>query len=129
VVDRWVLVELVMVAVLQGIGGVVGRIAVTRQWRCGGRVVSVLVALLLVPAMVASCGGMKHPIAPPPPAPVDEVATFKPPLPERWSLPNGLQVFFVRDDELPWCEGGSLYGVGRCGGHKTASVLSGRWGT
>lgn len=44
-----------------------------------------------------------------------EVAAFKPVQPERWTLPNGLTVLYLRDDELPlvsgklFIRGGSLW--------------------
>lgn len=34
-----------------------------------------------------------------------EVAQFRPPEPVRWALPNGLQVIFLHDDELPLVKG------------------------
>ncbi len=55
-------------------------------------------------------------IAPPPVTRADEVSTFKPIQPERWTLPNGLKVYFVKDEELPivrgqlFIRGGALWG-------------------
>ncbi|NDC37685.1 MAG: insulinase family protein, partial [Proteobacteria bacterium] len=33
------------------------------------------------------------------------VATFRPTTPQRWTLPNGLTVLFLQDDELPLVSG------------------------
>jgi zinc protease len=35
----------------------------------------------------------------------EEVSQFRPPEPVRWALPNGLQVIFLQDDELPLVKG------------------------
>lgn len=38
-------------------------------------------------------------------SPTEEVTQFAPPEPARWRLPNGLEVIFLRDDELPLVKG------------------------
>lgn len=49
---------------------------------------------------------------------VDEVSQFTPATPERWTLPNGLTVVYIRDGELPVVQGqlmirgGSLWADG-----------------
>jgi zinc protease len=70
------------------------------------------VALLLV----AGCVQPADVVAPPVVSRADEVASFKPLKPERWTLDNGLTVLFVHDHELPlvqgklFIRGGSLWG-------------------
>lgn len=68
----------------------------------------VLVSLNIVLVLLASTGcgpTTKHTEALVSPKVVQE---FAPPVPDRWSLPNGIQVMFLHDKELPIVSG-SLY--------------------
>ena len=71
----------------------------------------------LVLIAVAGCSSPKAAVvAPPPVTRADEVSSFRPRQPEQWVLPNGLKVYFVKDEELPlvrgqlFIRGGSLWG-------------------
>lgn len=66
--------------------------------------------------VISGCVPPAEIVAPPVASRADEVASFKPLNPERWTLPNGLTVLFVHDHELPlvqgklFLRGGSLWG-------------------
>lgn len=66
--------------------------------------------------MAIGCTPPAAHIEAPPPSLSDEVASFKPVEPEEWSLPNGMTVMFLQDNELPmvkgrlFIRGGSLWG-------------------
>ena len=63
-------------------------------------------SLVLILTSVLGCGSTsKRSEAIVPSSPVQK---FVPPTPERWSLPNGIQVMFLEDKELPIVSG-SLY--------------------
>jgi zinc protease len=87
------------------------RVSPPGRARSHNRASFVFVVLLAL----AGCGAPKGVIAPPPITREDEVASFKPLQPERWVLPNGLTVFFMKDEELPlvrgrlFMRGGSLW--------------------
>jgi len=55
--------------------------------------------------LVVGCSSAPHAIAPAVISRSDEVAQFKPVQPERWTLPNGLTVVYLRDGELPVVQG------------------------
>jgi zinc protease len=73
-------------------------------------------SVLLIVLACVGCHTPKGVVAPPPTTRQDEVASFKPVQPERWVLPNGLTVLFMKDEELPlvrgrlFIRGGSLWG-------------------
>lgn len=66
------------------------------------------VAVVVVSLVGSGCGAVREYVSPPEPSRVDEVKNFKPVTPERWVLPNGLSVIYVRDDELPLVRGALL---------------------
>jgi len=71
--------------------------------------------LLALSFFGVGCKAQRLNVAPPKASRADEVAAFKPVQPERWILPNGLTVLFLKDDELPvvrgnlFLRGGSLW--------------------
>lgn len=72
------------------------------------RVIRTLFLLAVVVNTVVGCATIKNTIAPPVMTREDEVINFKPPIPERWTLSNGLQVIYLKDDELPVVRGSLL---------------------
>lgn len=68
-----------------------------------------------VSSVVFGCAPRTPVIQPPLPSRADEVASFKPVVPEVWKLANGLEVIYLPDDELPlvrgrlFMRGGSLW--------------------
>lgn len=66
------------------------------------------IAWFMVVSFFTGCAAIQNTIAPPVLTHEAEVLNFKPPVPERWSLSNGLQVIFLRDDELPVVRGSLL---------------------
>jgi zinc protease len=60
---------------------------------------------LLLSGSVMGCYGKVATVQPPLPSRADEVAAFKPVKPEVWQLPNGLEVMFLPDQELPLVRG------------------------
>ncbi len=81
------------------------------------KAVSLVPLTLLGLLAVTGCTSPKAAVvAPPPVTRADEVSSFKPIQPEQWVLPNGLKVYFVKDEELPlvrgqlFIRGGSLWG-------------------
>lgn len=64
-----------------------------------------MVGLATVTAAHVGCSPIRGHVAPAERTRADEVADFKPVQPERWTLPNGLQVIFLKDPELPLVKG------------------------
>ena len=69
----------------------------------------------LLASSISGCAPKTPLIQPPLPSRADEVAAFKPVVPEVWKLANGLEVIYLPDDELPlvrgrlYIRGGSLW--------------------
>jgi zinc protease len=55
--------------------------------------------------LLAGCSSPPQAIGPATFTRADEVAQFKPVQPERWTMPNGLTVVYLRDSELPLVQG------------------------
>jgi zinc protease len=72
------------------------------------RIINRLLSFVVVLNVMVGCATIKNTIAPPVMTREDEVLNFKPPIPERWTLPNGLQVVYLKDDELPVVRGSLL---------------------
>jgi zinc protease len=60
---------------------------------------------LLALILVGGCSTVGDRIESLDPKLVQEVASFKPPEPQRWMMPNGLTVIYLRDNELPIVRG------------------------
>ena len=75
------------------------------------KVINTAVSLVLI----VSCGCSVFSKGSDDAARAEEVASFKPSEPERWTLPNGLTVLYMKDDELPivtgklFVRGGALW--------------------
>jgi zinc protease len=65
-------------------------------------------AFFAVVSVLTGCTAIQNTIAPPVMTHEAEVLNFKPPVPERWSLSNGLRVIYLKDDELPVVRGSLL---------------------
>lgn len=72
--------------------------ATLRAWR--GFFVAAISGLLVTGCSHSALNNGVEPLSP-----AEEVAQFSPPEPTRWKLPNGLEVIFLRDDELPLVKG------------------------
>jgi zinc protease len=72
-------------------------------WSVCHRVITT--ALLISGVLCSGCSLRSVENAFQPPSGVQEVSRFVPPEPVRWSLPNGLQVIFLEDNELPLVRG------------------------
>jgi zinc protease len=62
-------------------------------------------ALAIVTTVTFGCASLTGHVAPVERTRADEVADFRPVRPDRWTLPNGLQVIFLKDPELPVVKG------------------------
>lgn len=63
------------------------------------------IGLAIVTTVSVGCAPIRGHVAPAERTRADEVADFKPVQPDRWTLPNGLQVIFLKDSELPVVKG------------------------
>lgn len=63
------------------------------------------VSVVALGVVFSGCSTVREYVSPPEPTRADEVAQFKPLEPERWSLPNGLTVVYLQDNELPVVKG------------------------
>ena len=61
--------------------------------------------ILIICALVVGCASTVNTIGPAISSRADEVKQFTPVKPERWTLPNGLTVVYLRDSELPLVQG------------------------
>jgi zinc protease len=64
-----------------------------------------VVVALVFGILATGCTHSARSISPASLTPADEVAQFSPPEPARWRLSNGLEVIFLRDNELPLVKG------------------------
>lgn len=67
-----------------------------------------IITLFILVSVFTGCTAIHNTIAPPVMTHEAEVLNFKPPVPERWSLSNGLQIIYLKDDELPVVRGSLL---------------------
>lgn len=73
-------------------------------------------ALLATVMLTTACAVDRFSVEAPSPERIAEVTQFSPVDPKEWSLPNGLTVLYLKDDELPlvrgklFLRGGSLWG-------------------
>lgn len=58
-------------------------------------------ALLAMVMLTTGCAVDRFAVEAPSPERVAEVTQFSPVDPKEWSLPNGLTVLYLKDDELP----------------------------
>lgn len=70
------------------------------------------VSVVALGVVFSGCATVGEYVSPPEPSRADEVAHFSPVEPERWSLPNGLTVIYLHDNELPVVKGTLLLRAG-----------------
>ncbi len=63
------------------------------------------VGVAIFAVITVGCSPTRSYVAPAQTTRADEVADFRPIQPERWTLPNGLEVIFLKDTELPLVKG------------------------
>lgn len=82
--------------------------------------------LPLIAAAAAGCAALQGGLGDGDRAREAEVSSFRPVRPERWKLPNGLTVLYLKDDELPlvtgklFVRGGALWADGAPNGSTSA---------
>jgi zinc protease len=62
-------------------------------------------AIVAGACFLVGCSSNSNTIRPANISPADEVAQYKPVQPDRWTMPNGLTVVYVKDAELPLVQG------------------------
>jgi zinc protease len=60
---------------------------------------------IVATVLLSGCASVSRPIGAAVFTRADEVVQFKPPQPERWTMPNGLTVVYLQDRELPLVQG------------------------
>ncbi len=83
-----------------------GSVSSTFACRRGfSRAIKSFTTAFMVMALVAGCSNSIRVSGSGSVSATDEVSRFVPPEPARWKLSNGLEVIFLRDDELPLVKG------------------------